>query len=122
MIVYRVETEGEQVVEGIGRGPYAMDSNHYLICSDSFDMQHPQPTHEPALSSTFDRNYVCCFTNIEELRRWFDLIDELPTSNTEFKISTYQVPNDQFVRGRWQSIAKAEHMTLVETNSIHFKG
>lgn len=122
MIVYRVETEGRQVVNGIGRGPYASGSNYSLICSDSFNSQHPQPYAEPALRSKWSRKHVCCFTSIEELRRWFDLIDEVPTNNTEFKISTYHVPNEYFVRGRWQAIAKAEHMTLVETNSIHFKG
>lgn len=124
MIVYRVE--GREETHGmqhpnVGRGAYRAGLAHY-ICSNSNDSRHPRPQEEDKLADIFDYTYVCCFTSIRDLHRWFDEIDSCPDNVAEeLQIATYAVPDEYFHNGRWQSIAHMDHMRRVEVHPIHYR-
>jgi hypothetical protein len=132
MIVYRVENRSVEAMEesrfdNVGAGAYGLFSIAFKICSgssDSSDSTHPTPDEEYNLVNKFTREHVCCFKSISQLRTWFDEIDEGAENYdlSEVNIATYIVPDEHYHAGRWQSIALASEMTLLELHPITYRG
>ena len=127
MIVYRVEItdtdySGYKVNSNIGVGPYTGVSGFAeIICSDSSSSSHPTPKNDSNLGKVFDSDHVCCFKSLEQLHTWFDLIPDLSDHDKKlFKISTYQIKDEYYHQGKFQSIAHSEHMVLLEEHPINF--
>lgn len=124
MIVYRVEVKDVKAnVPNVGKGPYGGSGIAYKLCSDSYDDRHPTPSMEARLRYWFDSDWVCCFKSIDNLHNWFDLIDTADVSVQDAcHIATYQVPDSSYKEGRWQSIALASDMKLIEVHPITYRG
>jgi len=138
MLVYRLELKKKDD-QSVGGGVYWGSTSYegyncvgdYL--TDSGDIEkHPLPKDDPLLSKIWKRleeqeinsDYVFCFKNYDQLKSWFYLFPDRLQKVKEADIvhvGIYQVDDEYYHKGQFQSIAHKEYMTLVDSWGIGFE-
>lgn len=70
--------------------------------------------------------YVFCFKNYDQLKNWFYLYPYRvqrvkEDKNVEVHIGIYQVDDEYYHKGQFQSISHKDHMTLVDSWELGFE-
>lgn len=138
MLVYRLELKkkDDQTVgggiyrESVSYDDYDCIGNYLTRCGDI--KKHPLPKDDPLLSQTWHRleeqeintDYVFCFKNYDQLKNWFylypDRLQKVKEANI-VHVGIYQVDDEYYHKGQFQSIAHKGYMTLVDSWEIGFE-
>ena len=138
MLVYRLELKKKDD-QSVGGGIY-MDSTDYkdyncignYLTNRGNIEKHPLPEDDPLLSQTWKRleeqgvsaDYIFCFKNYDQLKNWFYLYPnrlQKVKDDDIVHVGIYQVDDEYYYKGQFQSIAHKEFMTLVDSWEIGFE-
>lgn len=109
--------EGEQDLVDI-----ALHDDDFIGIDDS--IVHPTPQQDTLIKSNrpvYLEDFVFVFSSMRQLRTWFfnkagmQKLDDTKLA----RIGVYQVPEEYYVKGQFQSMAKDSEMTLIETRKCN---
>ena len=138
MLVYRLELKKKDD-QSVGGGIY-WDSVEYkgyncignYLTNQGDIEKHPLPSDDPLLSPVWEwlkdkeyhREYIFCFKSYDQLKNWFYLYpDRLQKvkEDDNVHIGIYQVDDEFYYKGQFQSIAKKDCMILVDSWELGFE-
>lgn len=130
-IVYRMEYKyitSKTYPNKINKGPYSItDSQTGVLLGDYLTKggmyhKHPAPDRDPIISKVdWVNKLVFCFDSYTDLADWFLYNSERVQYVVELdiaRIGVYEVPDEHYTKGVYQSVADPEYMTLIRTYNL----